>query len=325
MSSGQIKNSIFFNDKKKLKEKIKIRKKGKKVLQTQNTSLHMFLIRHAGKRVCFPAGRRISPVSSYQAGAYMAKGSLTVEAAFVMPLFLLSCFVILSLVDAMRIYTETELKLHQSARQLSVYAAAGSVADTGGKTDSFGSSAAAQSASAKQLTAAIQSASATQSASAGAQTDWIDLSLVYPLSPQIKGPGFRVLILKNRCKVHKFNGYDDRAGDQINKEREEYVYITDRGSVYHRKRSCRFLNISIKEVKGREIAKKRSKDGEKYYACSVCCSSGAGEKGQTFYITDYGNRYHASILCPDLKRTIRVVLLSQAGGRKPCKECGQNG
>ena len=98
---------------------------------------------------------------------------------------------------------------------------------------------------------------------------------------------------------------------------EELVYVTRTGTVYHDSLSCTHLKLSIREVSRAEADKLRSEDGSKYYACELCGS----KRGQTVFITNYGNRWHVSRNCSGIRRDIRSIPLSQAGERALCKRC----
>ena len=211
----------------------------------------------------------------------MDQGSMTVEAALVVPLFLIGCLMLLSIVTITQNYMDRQLKLHKTAREMTV------------------------------LAAGVQ----------GSQSDMIRLRRVYAASLTPKCPGIQTILLENHCIVHKFNGYDAINGD-VTGESAIYVFLTEHGSVYHRKRSCKHLNIDILPVSGRDVGAKRNKDGKIYDTCKKCLKLTKEElKRTTVFITDYGVKYHTEINCPDLKRSLHVVLLSQAEGRAACKDC----
>ncbi|MCM1282854.1 MAG: hypothetical protein NC180_00710 [Muribaculaceae bacterium] len=111
------------------------------------------------------------------------------------------------------------------------------------------------------------------------------------------------------------------TGDREHGTEEDYVYITEHGSVYHRSRDCHYLDLSIRAVDYALIDNIRNKSEHKYYACSGC----AEEKSGTgiVYITDYGVCWHTDLSCSGLKRTIYLVPLTEVGSRGPCSKCGK--
>ncbi|MBO5155340.1 MAG: hypothetical protein J6C00_13455 [Eubacterium sp.] len=110
----------------------------------------------------------------------------------------------------------------------------------------------------------------------------------------------------------------NRSLEQKDGSDDEWVYITPYGTVYHRDRTCRYLDLSIRAVNRSSLLTLRNADREIYRKCESCGSTGNG----TVYVTDYGVRYHSSLSCSGLKRTIYMVKLSQVGGRKACSKCG---
>ena len=110
----------------------------------------------------------------------------------------------------------------------------------------------------------------------------------------------------------------NRSLEQKDGSDDEWVYITPYGTVYHRERTCRYLDLSIRAVSRSSLLTLRNADREIYRKCESCGTSGNG----TVYVTDYGVRYHSSLSCNGLKRTIYMVKLSQVGGRKACSKCG---
>lgn len=105
------------------------------------------------------------------------------------------------------------------------------------------------------------------------------------------------------------------AGDGME---DVWVYVTPYGTVYHCDRNCRFLDLSIRAVNRHSLLTLRNADRAIYRKCESCARSG----GETVYITDYGTRYHSSLTCKGLKRTIYMVKLSQVGGKTACSKCG---
>lgn len=110
----------------------------------------------------------------------------------------------------------------------------------------------------------------------------------------------------------------NRTLEQTDGSDDEWVYITPYGTVYHRDRTCRYLDLNIRAENRLSLSTLRNEDGKIYRRCERCGASGSG----TVYVTDYGERYHSSLSCSGLKRTIYMVKLSQTGGRRACSKCG---
>lgn len=99
---------------------------------------------------------------------------------------------------------------------------------------------------------------------------------------------------------------------------ETYVYITPEGEVYHLDRNCTHLKLSIQTVTMQKARKLKNVYGQKYRKCELCKTA----FGKMVYITTEGDCYHSERNCSGLKRTVRKILLRQAGNRRPCSRCG---
>ncbi|MGN1314507.1 MAG: hypothetical protein ACI4VG_05760 [Lachnospiraceae bacterium] len=124
--------------------------------------------------------------------------------------------------------------------------------------------------------------------------------------------------LEVRCVVKPWTGYDVVGGQEREGE-EVIVYMTDYGEVYHRSRNCTHLALSVRMIAFSRLQNQRNSSGSRYTPCEIC-----GDKGfiSAVYITEQGNRYHTSLGCSGLKRTVRGVRLSQIPGVPPCSKCG---
>lgn len=103
---------------------------------------------------------------------------------------------------------------------------------------------------------------------------------------------------------------------------EDYVLITETGKVYHVCAECPTLKITVSEVLAGSVESKRNKSGAKYYPCEKCAK---GEEPSVLYITSEGNRYHYKRDCSGLKRTVSRIPKSEAieKGYRICKRCPQ--
>lgn len=152
--------------------------------------------------------------------------------------------------------------------------------------------------------------------------DQVDIVLNYYIRPPIILLPVDDFYMMQRVTLRGWNGYrpDKVENSEGEEEEQTYVYITETGNVYHVSESCSHLTRSIKQISFSMARVESNLYGGKYDACELC-----GEKVDTrgtVYITDTGDRYHSSISCSGLKRTILKIPVSEAGGRSLCKRCG---
>lgn len=135
----------------------------------------------------------------------------------------------------------------------------------------------------------------------------------FPPAPGIRIPVESVYV----CRA--WTGYDVRGQSGEEGEEDVMVYITPTGTVYHRMRNCTYLKPSVRPVLAASLSGYRSLSGAIYYPCEHCRPGRTG----TVYLTSYGNRFHASASCSQIRRDIRAVPLSGVRGRmRPCSKCG---
>ena len=152
--------------------------------------------------------------------------------------------------------------------------------------------------------------------SSSAKGDYIKLCATYKIKLPLRFFLVSGFTQTQKCVGRKWTGKSVGEDDS-----DPYVYYTETGKVYHLTKSCPYLDLSIQKVLFSEVASLRNKSKRKYKACSKC-AAGAGE-AEYVYITDYGTLYHMDLGCSRLKRTIYTVHLSEVGGRPPCSKCGK--
>lgn len=257
-------------------------------------------------------------------------GSLTIEAALVIPIFIFAIIAVLSFTDILRLQMKLDSSMTQCAKELSVYGYAGNKV-LGESKDNLPFPAEtlfSETYIRNRVISELGKEYLDGSPLEGNRTmhflgsrilkdDRIELYATYYVTPFFALSPRAGFLTGNTAVARAFTGYDNlTAGNPIVKE--EVVYITPEGKAYHKDRGCHYLDLSIEKIFIEEISGVRNKDGNIYHACPLC--KGAGGK-RTVFITNYGNRYHGDVLCSGLKRTVEMVVISEVGDRHPCSKC----
>lgn len=149
-------------------------------------------------------------------------------------------------------------------------------------------------------------------------TGVMEIKVVYKVKLPV--PVFMIppIEYKETMRVKGWNGYV--RTDFMAREDQDIVYITETGVVYHKDYHCTYLEPSVRMVSAEAVGGLRNGSQGKYYACERCMR---GNKGNgTVYITDYGDRYHSTLECSKIKRTVYAVPVSEIKGRGACSKCG---
>lgn len=260
---------------------------------------------------------------------------MTLEAAIILPLFLFVFLSLLSVIEMYRLQANISASLWKTGRSLSQYGYLYQNKPTEQPlVDKLASIAFSESYVKGRLEEDLQnSPGATlvlKEGSSGivllgsslmeADSDIINLKAYYVAQPLCRMYAGMSFLMQTEYYGHAWTGYDLSGRSGNNKEEtEEYVYVTQTGTVYHTNRNCTYLNPSIRAASADTLAEERNDSGEKYTACPVCKPQ---QDKQTFYVTRYGEVYHASLNCPVLKRTIFRIRKSEVGDRGLCSKCG---
>jgi hypothetical protein len=259
-------------------------------------------------------------------------GSMTLEAAFVLPFFLLAVINILFAVNIIGLQSRMNAALHQVGNRMAFagYACERTVGNA--LPDSLVGVLVTKEYAKSQVIKDIGSSYLEKScvvngsggisfaASSVMQSgDIIDLQASYRVKPFAALMGFEEFAMTQRYYGRAWTGYDVTQGVCDESEEDPMVYITETGTVYHLNRNCIYLNPTIESLPQELVDGSRNQSGGKYYPCEICGGSAAGGE---VYITSHGSRYHTRLNCSGLKRTIYTVPLSQTGGRGRCSKCG---
>ena len=278
-----------------------------------------------------------------------ARGSVTVEAAIALPLYLFFMVNILTAFDILRMQDDLTAALHQSGRELAVKAFDLKYADdtvdylTGTEAGDATGSVLGDMGTVLYTAAFVRSRVCEYLGEEYLDHSCIDggadglgfmrskimvradeIELVADCRVHAFFPGiiaFRGYPIEARYFGHAWTGYEaGGAGAAAETEEDPIVYITETGTVYHRNLNCKHLKHAVHAVSVQEALAASNNSGESYTPCEIC---GGYSNGRGFvYIAEGGDRIHSTVNCPGLKRTIYYVHLSEVGGRPPCSLCG---
>ena len=255
-------------------------------------------------------------MSRIKGQAERVRGSLTIEASLVIPVFLFAMFMILSVINLLRFHVNLQEAVHQETKKLAMMAySEWNCTSESVRADVL-----------KRLDGRLMDKAPVRGGASGIDfsgtklndREIIEINAAYEAALPYDSLGLFDYSFAARCVMHTFIGYEKGLkGRSVDDREEEYVYVTETGTVYHRDRECSYLRLSIKETSKDSLKKLRNSSGHKYYPCEKC----GKRAGSTVYITSDGTCYHGSLSCSGLKRTVRCIPLSEVGGRGPCSRC----
>lgn len=246
---------------------------------------------------------------------FKKEGSLSIEAAAIVPMYLVGLLTLASLLLMYEFRMKMQASLLFAAESL---AAAGdglsvSVTDVSEMVyDSFGLS----ESSFRYVENGREGVDF--SSSRLDNPEFVELTAEYNMVPFSDFFGLLKVSVSDSAVVHSWCGYN---GGYLAEDDTEYVYVTDDSEVFHRDRDCSHIHLSIIETTGNEVGKLRNDDGSKYRACELCK---ARKKDGVLFVTTDGDRFHNTITCSGLKRTVRSMKEEEAvrRGLRPCSRCG---
>lgn len=250
-----------------------------------------------------------------RACAFTSKGSITLEAAIVVPIFFFAILSLAYLLEIMAIQTTMYNALCSVAKELAKQA--------------YVETSVTPSEVEQRIVANIGTDRLNQSIIFGGvngvdcgdsvfnrHTGVMDLSVQYKIEIPILMFRITPISCEETIRVKGWTGYFTGMSDGV---KEDTVYVTETGLVYHRDASCTYLDMSIHPVHAEEIEKIRNQSGGKYYACESCGTKNADSA--IYYITDYGTRYHTSLQCKKIQRNVYAISIEETYGLGGCSKC----
>jgi len=250
-----------------------------------------------------------------ECGFYCIKAVLTIEASLVLPFFLMAMMSLVSIISYIYIYLSVQSIVTEEAKYLSM--------------TSFSGDTLSREQIAVKVLSEIPEGILSSSFIDG--VDSFDFSETDVSNPEIVNISVKYdvnflydIIPLNKISFdakavsHTFIGYINGLSgyDYTN---DQYVYITTGTEVYHKSRECTHLKLTIRKTDYKDLKQLRNESGQKYKKC-IYCKPKPSDKN--IYITSDGDKYHSSLTCSGLKRTVKRVKLSEVTGRRPCLRCG---
>ncbi len=250
---------------------------------------------------CFPKSKR--------------KGSVTIEAALVLPCYLFGALCLIYLLEIMTIQLNIRAGMEEASKLLSEDVAAVSYVSTSGIEEAI-----LECINEDKLNNSIVvggSGGLDCSESSVSLTSGI-VQLKVGYSVQLPVPTFTHLSLsfEEELMFKGWTGYTEIGSI----DRDDVVYITENASVYHTDYDCTYLQLSISSIGMEDVDEARNIEGGTYGMCEKCGNSNANSG--VVYITESGESYHTTLGCSGLKRTIYAVPISEVVGKGVCSRCG---
>ncbi|MCI9369696.1 MAG: pilus assembly protein [Lachnospiraceae bacterium] len=257
---------------------------------TLPVSMHVFITRPVQSRE-----RTILNASSVRA-------SLTVEAALILPFFVLALLSLIYLINIMALYTTLQIRLEETARKINSSAYIYSNLETSLPDSNIIASEIIRSLFMSQDIKKSCRISHIKNGENGIffyhskidKADTADIVITYYISVPFISKFNLDIPVAQRCSFKLFTGnhniYDNNNKDSI-------VYMTAHGTVYHTNKYCSYL-IKYAEILDKvSLFEYETASHRKFSLCSACEKNFSAQNTPVIYISKTGSVYHYSRDC----------------------------
>lgn len=116
-------------------------------------------------------------------------------------------------------------------------------------------------------------------------------------------------------------GKGTAAGWEDDDREEEIVYVGNNMSRFHWFLDCHYISNQYQSISSAQLKEEKNIFGRKYTACASCAKNGPTES--TIYITSGGEHYHAVRDCPSMAAYVRTVPLKEVEHLGACSYCSR--
>ncbi len=259
--------------------------------------------------------------------AFMFKGSLTVEASLVLPLFIGAIVSLLFFIQAIRINVHIQKAVYNQTMKIAGYAYYINVPEPPVVVENLFEAEYIKGCVINELGTEFMDNPYLVNGRYGFLLNFtnifdegiIDVALQYKLKVpfDLFGVGEVPFVARARCKTW--------AGADIGRTEwdTEMVYVTKYGEVYHNNKSCTFIKSDVMNCAKAKVILLKNESGEWYQPCSLC-SEGNPSYIAIVYYTKYGNRFHINENCSNLKSNVFSIEKETAIKKyRPCSKCAK--
>lgn len=252
---------------------------------------------------------------SERTSAFTSRGSMTVEAALVVPVFFFAMLCFVYLFEIMAVRTEVRGALYCAGKEIGEQCYVSPILSAASLKSRIVSHMGSKRIEKSLIKDGVQGIHCYKTL-VNEKTAVMQLSVEYEI--QLPVPLFQLPAVTYEERF-RLKGWTGEVKESDEKEEEtEVVYITENGTVYHKEMSCTYLEVRVRGIIAHTIGDARNASGGKYYECELC---GKGSHYGILYVSEYGTRYHTTLSCSKIKRNVYAVPLEDAKGRKGCEKC----
>lgn len=146
----------------------------------------------------------------------------------------------------------------------------------------------------------------------------IRVTAVYALKIPLPFVGKLYTMKKVNSVRRMYTGYILHKGEGDDDDDDRIVYLTKHGSVYHTSLSCTHISLRISG----SLLTVKSLEARGVRRCEKCIKK--NQIPESLYITAEGDCYHSRLSCSGLKRTVKAVRLSEVRGMRICGRCAMS-
>ncbi len=153
----------------------------------------------------------------------------------------------------------------------------------------------------------------------------IDLVIRYEMELPFSVLGLQAIPVENRSVRRAWIGREKTLGsgtafpEETGETTQEIVYIGRNSTRYHKSPSCHYLSNQLTKISYDSLEAYRNADGGRYHPCQICGKE--AEPGSTVYIMPSGESYHTDWSCSSIIAYIEAVPLSEVSHLGKCSYC----